>query len=198
MFKLSEVLREMPLVENKDPGDGTITAQFIPTVSVYLTIYPRSYSNRRKTMKEHTINRRDIFIGGTTAAIGLAAMASSAQANHSAMPSTPIYDSLSADAAGLLTEGARAITEGDAVRLNASLRDPDAPLPEHLKNLTHADIQSLHDAFQSTAESAYDISSLAPSLVASAHAGDACCCCTPASCCCAAAQSIDSRSRRIA
>ncbi len=149
-------------------------------------------------MEEHHINRRDMFVGGGTAAIGLAAMASPALANNVSDPATPIDDSLSEDAAALLTDAARALTEGDAVRLNASLRDPDSPLPEHLQNLTHADIQSLHLAFQTTHENTFELSSLAPSLVAAAHAGDACCCCTPASCCCAAAQSVDSRSRRIA
>lgn len=149
-------------------------------------------------MDKANIKRRDVFVAGSAAAVGLATMTTSAKADHSADPSTPIHDSLGSEAAALLTEAARAITEGDAVRLNASLRDPDTPLPEHLQNLTHADIQSLHHAFQTTMEGTYDLSSLAPSLVATAHAGDACCCCTPASCCCAAAQSVDSRSRRIA
>lgn len=149
-------------------------------------------------MKDLTVSRRDVFVVGSAAAVGLVSMSGPAAAEHAADPNTSIHDSLSPTAAAMLTETARGLTEGDAVRLNRSLRDPDTPLPEHLQALSHQDIQSLHKAFQHTHEETYDISSLAPSLVAAAHAGDACCCCTPASCCCAAAQTVETRSRQIA
>jgi len=97
-----------------------------------------------------------------------------------------------------LTDAARQLTEGDAVQLNQHLRNPESALPDHLEHLTLNDVDSLHKAFQNAHMGVFDFASLAPGMVGTARAGDACCCCTPASCCCAAAQTSPSRSRRIA
>ncbi len=148
-------------------------------------------------MEEPKLGRRQVLTAGSAAAVGLSAMATATPAK-AADPGTPIIDSLADEQIAMLTEAAKAISEGDAVLLNKAMRDPDAPLPSGLASLTHVDIQSLRTAFQTSHEQTYELSSLAPGLVSSARADSACCCCTPASCCCAAAQSVPSRSRQIA
>ena len=148
-------------------------------------------------MDDTKIGRREVFTAGAVAAVGMTAMATGASA-QSADPGTSITDPLGEEHIKLLTEAAASITEGDAVLLNRSLRDPSTPLPDSLASLTTSDVQSLHAAFQAAHENTYDLGSLSPALVGVSHAGDACCCCTPASCCCAAAQSVPSRSRQIA
>lgn len=161
--------------------------------------FPINFSDHQEDlfMDETKFGRREVLTAGSAAAVGLSAVASATPA-EAADPATAITDSLSDEHANLLTEAAASITEGDAVLLNKSLRNPDTPLPENLVELSIEDIQSLHAAFQQSHENTYDMSSLSPSLVGTAHADSACCCCTPASCCCAAAQSVPSRSRRIA
>jgi hypothetical protein len=151
-------------------------------------------------MSERKIGRREVLTAGSAAAIGVGAAATATPAAaQAADPSTPITDSLSEEQASLLTDAATALTEGDAVLLNKSLRNPDEPLPEALASLTTDDVQSLHSAFQGAHENMFELASLSPSMVGMAHAETkACCCCTPASCCCAAAQTVPSRSRQIA
>jgi len=136
--------------------------------------------------------------GAVSAAVAVTTLTGAKPASSQTEPGvTSITDTLNDAEIAMLTPAARNITEGDAHLHMWATMGHGGKLVE---GLTADDILSLEKAFVANAKRLWgldEISSLAPNMINSAHAGvTACCCCAPC-CCCAAVDGNQSRTRRL-
>lgn len=136
--------------------------------------------------------------GAVSAAVAVTTLSGAKPASSQTEPGvTSITDTLNDAETAMLTPAARNITEGDAHLHMWATTGHGGKLAE---GLTADDILSLEKAFVANAKRLWgldEMSSLAPNMINSAHAGTSCCCCCAPCCCCAAVDRHQSRTRRL-